>query len=39
MIRRRIADRLSRRRMERVAWLVGLGLLVLVLLNIAGVLP
>jgi hypothetical protein len=38
MRNRRIAERVSRKRMERVAWLVGFGLFVLVLLNISGIL-
>jgi hypothetical protein len=38
MRNRRIAERLWRKRMERVAWLVGFGLFVLVLLNISGIL-
>jgi hypothetical protein len=38
MRNRGIVERVWRKRMERVAWLVGFGLLVLVLLNISGIL-
>jgi hypothetical protein len=38
MRQRRITERLTRTRMERFAWFVGLGLVVLVLLNISGLL-
>ena len=36
--RHRLTEHRTRKRMERVAWFVGLGLLLLMLLNISGVL-